>query len=376
MVKFYGGRTPLYNATGAGAVRMEDPRLSGTGVSRGMYNGIPQDKRVFTRSNYSTLNNNRPNTYINPNKRMSNSLLSTTNNAGAMMPSNRQPQIGQFNNKPRSKTPPNYTNNLLDYILSPSGKGMAMGLLESSGYSTKPVGMGEALAKGMARSTEFQNAADNKAFKKEQFEFNKKMQEANLDFKKESTEATNKLQESLIDIKKDTLNLEEEKFSWTKDNPKAVSTLGRLKEDYNKNIITLDEYNAGIASATGIKDTATIQTIKWLAKTNFNDDVKKATDKYFNSKTQDKGTYKRETIKSLIDNPLYDPTEAFEMSEYITNQAYAEPLPVAEGVTDLSKLEAGNYYLHPNHGLVQAKLVNGNIVAEKVATPSAMQAKN
>ena len=65
---------------------------------------------------------------------------------------NAQNLMGMANNQPRGNTPPNFKNNLLNYILSPQGKGMAQGLLESSGYSTKPVGMGEAFARGTARS--------------------------------------------------------------------------------------------------------------------------------------------------------------------------------------------------------------------------------
>lgn len=117
-------------------------------------------------SQYSTLkpasspllSSNKPNTYVNPNNRVPNRM-------SGMMPSNRQPQMNQFNNKSRSNTPPNFKNNLLNYILSPQGKGMAQGLLESSGYSTKPVGMGEAFARGLARSNEAQASADNKEYK-------------------------------------------------------------------------------------------------------------------------------------------------------------------------------------------------------------------
>jgi len=101
-----------------------------------------------------------------------------------MMPSNRQPQMNQFNNKPRSNTPPNFKNNLLDYILSPQGKGMAQGLLESSGYSTKPVGMGEAFARGMARSNEAKQYEDARKFRQEQFEFQKDSAELDRGLKK------------------------------------------------------------------------------------------------------------------------------------------------------------------------------------------------
>jgi len=98
---------------------------------------------------------------------------------------NAQNLMGMANNQPRGNTPPNFKNNLLNYILSPRGKGMAQGLLESSGYSTKPVGMGEALARGLARSNESQRYADETAFKKQQYEEAKTFRDSQSEFQKQ-----------------------------------------------------------------------------------------------------------------------------------------------------------------------------------------------
>ena len=67
-----------------------------------------------------------------------------------------------------AKTPPNWKDNLLNYVLSPKGKGMAQGLLEASGYSEVPVTFGQALSMGMKRGTEAETAADAKALAERQ----------------------------------------------------------------------------------------------------------------------------------------------------------------------------------------------------------------
>jgi|14_taG_2_1085336.scaffolds.fasta_scaffold01552_3 hypothetical protein len=139
------------------------------------------------------LSQNRPNTYINPNQRVPNLL------------SNRQPQINQFNDKPRTNTPPNYRNNLLEYILSPKGQGMAQGLLEASGYSTKPVSFGEALSRGMGRSTEAQRYADQKAFRDKQYEDTKA-------FRDQQTAFQNLMAEKTFGLATDKFGLEKDKF--------------------------------------------------------------------------------------------------------------------------------------------------------------------
>ena len=176
MVEFYGGRTPLFNQTGVGAVRMEDPRQSGVGMVRGMFNGQPQQKR-----NFSALN--QPSRY-NVSQRQPGIAIANQGLMSTPQSSNRQPGISTannrfstINNKGGSTTPPNQKNNLLNYIISPQGKGMAQGLLEASGYSANPVSFGQALAQGMARGNEAeataaasQLAKDQFAFQKEQFE--------------------------------------------------------------------------------------------------------------------------------------------------------------------------------------------------------------
>ena len=107
---------------------------------------------------------------------------------------NAQNLMGMANNQPRGNTPPNFKNNLLNYILSPQGKGMAQGLLEASGYSTKPVGMGEAFARGMARSNEAQRYADETEFKKQQYEDTKT-------FRDKQTAFQNRMMESEFGLK-------------------------------------------------------------------------------------------------------------------------------------------------------------------------------
>ena len=70
--------------------------------------------------------------------------------------------VGDIGAKPTSAggTPPNQKNNLLNYLVSPKGKGMAQGLLEASGYSDVPITTGQALAMGLKRSNESQATAD------------------------------------------------------------------------------------------------------------------------------------------------------------------------------------------------------------------------
>ena len=70
--------------------------------------------------------------------------------------------------KTGDKTPPNWRDNLLNYVLSPKGQGMAQGLLEASGYSEVPVTFGQALAMGLKRGNEAQTSADAKALAERQ----------------------------------------------------------------------------------------------------------------------------------------------------------------------------------------------------------------
>ena len=71
-------------------------------------------------------------------------------------------------------TPPNLKNNLLNYIASPHGKGMAQGLLEASGYSEVPVTFGQALAMGMKRGNEYEATAAASQLAKDEFAYKQK----------------------------------------------------------------------------------------------------------------------------------------------------------------------------------------------------------
>ena len=90
---------------------------------------------------------------------------------GQMM--NTQGLMPVGNTKKPMQTPPNFKNNLLNYLVSPQGKGMAQGLLEASGYSKTPVSFGQALSRGMQRSNEAQATANAQKLKEQQFQFQK-----------------------------------------------------------------------------------------------------------------------------------------------------------------------------------------------------------
>lgn len=72
-----------------------------------------------------------------------------------------------------TKTPPNWRDNLLNYVLSPKGQGMAQGLLEASGYSETPISFGQALAMGLKRGNEAEATAAASQLAKDQFEYQK-----------------------------------------------------------------------------------------------------------------------------------------------------------------------------------------------------------
>ena len=123
-------------------------------------------------SNYSALNKASP--YLartnQPMQEMANVRRVQPQGFSSLAPSNQQMMEmanvrGQAGQKTTTgaKTPPNWKDNLLNYVLSPKGKGMAQGLLEASGYSEVPVTFGQALSMGMKRGTEAQTAADASA---------------------------------------------------------------------------------------------------------------------------------------------------------------------------------------------------------------------
>jgi len=247
MVEFYGGRTPLFNRTGAGAVRMEDPRQSGVGMGRGMFNGVPQQKRNFSALNQPSRYNvsqRQPNIAI-ANQGLMSTPQSSNRQSGISTANNRLPTI---NNQNRSTTPPNQKNNLLNYIISPQGKGMAQGLLEASGYSNNPVSFGQALSQGMARGNEAQSRVDEQAYKQQLFNFQKEQFEET----KSQNAVSNFLASKKLDIDMQNL-LKPQLSSFTKSliqagiDPSSRQGVAMLEAELTKasNTITLDNKGEG-----------------------------------------------------------------------------------------------------------------------------------
>jgi hypothetical protein len=154
---FYGGRTPFNAATGIGAgIRAEDSRQGGTGMVRGMYNGQPQRQRNFSALNQSSPFSNLPiqamtqnNAYRIPQGVNKPNVNPIVNPNAIFSPSTAKQQT--------NNTPPNFKNNLLNYLDSAGGKGLTQGLLEASGYHDRPISFGQALAMGMAKSNEYES---------------------------------------------------------------------------------------------------------------------------------------------------------------------------------------------------------------------------
>jgi hypothetical protein len=133
-------------------------------------------------ANYSALNQASP--YLartnQPMQEMANVRRVQPQGFSSLAPSNQQMMEmanvrGQAGQKRTGAgdTPPNWRDNLLNYIVSPKGRGMAQGLLEASGYSEVPVTFGQALAMGMNRGTEAETAAAASQLTKDQFAFQK-----------------------------------------------------------------------------------------------------------------------------------------------------------------------------------------------------------
>ena len=132
-------------------------------------------------ANYSALNKASP--YLartnQPMQEMANVRRVQPQGFSSLAPSNQQMmemanvrgQAGQ--KQTAAKTPPNWRDNLLNYIVSPKGRGMAQGLLEASGYSEVPVSFGQALAMGMQRGTEAETAAAASQLAKDKFAYQK-----------------------------------------------------------------------------------------------------------------------------------------------------------------------------------------------------------
>ena len=154
---FYGGRTPFNAATGIGAgIRAEDSRQGGRGMVRGMYNGKPQRQRNFSALNQSSPFSNLPiqamtqnNAYRIPQGVNKPNVNPIVNPNAIFSPSTAKQQT--------NNTPPNFKNNLLNYLDSAGGKGLTQGLLEASGYHDRPISFGQALAMGMAKSNEYES---------------------------------------------------------------------------------------------------------------------------------------------------------------------------------------------------------------------------
>jgi len=191
---------------------------------------------------YSNLPNYKGNSYGMNTPKMSNQQKGFSS-LGQQMAMNNQ--MGMANNvNPKMATKPNLTNNLLNYIVSPQGKGMAQGLLEASGYSATPVSFGQALSQGMARGNEAQARADEQAYKKQLFDFQKEQFEET----KAQNAVSNFLANKKIDV--DLQNaLKPQLSSFTKSimaagiDPQSPQGLAMLEAELKKasNTITIDQ---------------------------------------------------------------------------------------------------------------------------------------
>ena len=194
---YVGGRSLLDNIYG----QSSNPSIQANPLSRsrrsmmgnmGLMNGVIQPR------NFSAK---KPNPFlVNKNGYSS---LGQQQNAQGLMP---KPLPNNRNVAPQNNTPSGFNkNNLLNYISSPQGKGMAQGLLEASGYSKTPVSFGQALALGMQRGNEAeaiynkaQQYEDAKNFRQEQFKFEKESAELDRGLKKDQIDATLKVAENKI----------------------------------------------------------------------------------------------------------------------------------------------------------------------------------
>jgi len=136
------------NRIGSSFENMRDTDLASNNRNFSALNQTPEQKRYIVDQSY-----------------LRNNLLTPTqirkDGANSMQQGGIR-GVGDIGAKPTGAggTPPNQKNNLLNYLVSPKGKGMAQGLLESSGYSDVPITAGQALAMGMKRSNESQATAD------------------------------------------------------------------------------------------------------------------------------------------------------------------------------------------------------------------------
>ena len=105
-------------------------------------------------------------------------------------------QMGMANRRSTPKSPPNFRDNLLNMVLSPSGQGYAQGLLEASQYSKMPVSFGQALAQGMKRSNENLAREDLKKYREQVLG----IKEDELDIKRDNLD----IQRTLAEAKANT----------------------------------------------------------------------------------------------------------------------------------------------------------------------------
>jgi len=198
---FYGGRTPFNAATGIGAgIRAEDSRQGGTGMVRGMYNRQPQRQRNFSALNQSSPFSNLPIQAMTQNNAYR--IPQGVNKQTSYNPNERfgQPIGNPTVRQQTNNTPPNFKNNLLNYLDSAGGKGLTQGLLEASGYHDRPISFGQALAMGMAKSNEYETKAAEQAYREKQDIFlnQLKSQEENRTEKKFNKEMSI-LDQSILD---------------------------------------------------------------------------------------------------------------------------------------------------------------------------------
>tara|TARA_R110002020_G_scaffold208070_1_gene413719 strand:- start:2001 stop:3560 length:1560 start_codon:yes stop_codon:yes gene_type:complete len=176
VTNFYGGRTPMTpSASGVSGRRIEDPRQNSMAVGRGFFNGVPQQQRSFSALNYAPIDDkNYSAIYGNssdPIKRNSSALATAPSNRNQINTANNR--FSAISDKGGSTPPPNFKNNLLNYVFSPEGKGMAQGLLEASGYSDTPISFGQALAMGMKRGNEAKASASASQLAQDKFNYQK-----------------------------------------------------------------------------------------------------------------------------------------------------------------------------------------------------------
>ena len=137
-----------------------------------MNNAVKNFSALNTPSGYSSLGSQMAaqNQFQNIQPKGFSSLGQQMNANNVPMPTGR---FSAISDKGGSVTPPNFKNNLLDYILSPKGKGMAQGLLEASGYSDTPVTFGQALAMGIKRGNEAEASAATSGLARDKFNYQK-----------------------------------------------------------------------------------------------------------------------------------------------------------------------------------------------------------